>query len=261
MPERPFQCTPTAWNRDPVLNAVSWEAEFLFRRIALESDRNWRIAVDAENMAHSVRCRAFETQRRYRAWTLPKVARGLNELMAAGIVRRLVQGDRCWIEVGEWLQYVKGSAAVLEPERAVQPELNLPAPLFALPPVGSEVRRQTSDVRHQNRGDPPSHSNERRLEREESKTINRARARNEEELIAALAEILPPSEMIKNGGGWRTWIRECKRAVENAIEDWKLRTPDQRFAIKNRPGWLTDRYQRARAEIENKGMAQRAANG
>jgi hypothetical protein len=235
MPERPFQCTPTAWNRDPILNSVSWEAEFLFRRIALECDRYWRIAVDAENMAHSIRCRAFESQRRYRAWALPKVARYLNELQAAGIVQRLVQGERCWLEVGEWLQYAKGSGATSEPECAVQPELNLPATLFALPPATA----------------PPSQSNERRVEGEKDKTSTRA-VRGEQELLDQLAAILPPSEMLKNGGMWRKRIRHNARAVSYAIEDWKVRTPDQRRTIKNIGAWLTDRHMRALLEFPSR---------
>src|ERR1700736_2518738 len=143
MPDRAFQCTPAAWNRDPILNGVSWEAEYLFRRLALECDRYWRIAVDGEDLAHSIRCTCFSPQQRFRAWSRSKVARCLDELAAAGIVRRLVQADRCWVEVGEWLRYAKGAPPTTEPERAAQPELALPATLFALPPANGPPNRQS----------------------------------------------------------------------------------------------------------------------
>lgn len=240
MPERAFQCTPASWNRDPILNSVSWEAEFLFRRITLECDRYWRLAVDAKNMAHSVRCRALETQRRFDAWTLPKVARYLNELLAAGIVRRLVQGERCWLEVAGWLQYVKGSNAHAEPGRTEQTEMSLQGEFAIVPSPKAE-----SD------GTSRSHSNERTSRREKDKTSTRA-VYGEQELLDELAAILPPSEMLKNGGMWRQRIRHNKRAVAFAVEDWKLRTPDQRRAIKNLPAWLTDRHSRALVELQEK---------
>jgi hypothetical protein len=75
-------------------------------------------------------------------------------------------------------------------------------------------------------------------------------ASNEEDLFGTLQEILGDLEIIRNGGLWRWRIRDCKRAIEYAIEDWKLRTPDQRCVVKNRPAWLTDRYKRACHEIE-----------
>jgi hypothetical protein len=36
-----------------------------------------------------------------------------------------------------------------------------------------------------------------------------------------------------------------------AFEDWKLQSPKQKEAIKNRGGWLVDRYKRAHLEIIN----------
>lgn len=37
-----------------------------------------------------------------------------------------------------------------------------------------------------------------------------------------------------------------------AIEDWKVRTPGQRRAIKNVAAWLTDRHSRALDELQKK---------
>jgi hypothetical protein len=288
MPERAFQCTPAAWNRDPILNGVSWEAEYLFRRLALECDRYWRIAVDGEDLAHSIRCTCFSPQQRFRAWSRSKVARCLDELAAAGIVRRLVQADRCWVEVGEWLRYAKGAPPPTEPERVAQPELALPATLFALPPANGpphwNAASHSNVPPHSNAANaalrpkaetgcnvtlPHSnatpHSNAYTSTRDKDKTSTRvpvpdggkctrsaSAARNEQELLDELAAILPCSEMLQNGGMWRQRIRHNWRGVAYAIEDWKLRTPDQRRAIKNVAAWLTDRHARALVELQKK---------
>jgi hypothetical protein len=37
--------------------------------------------------------------------------------------------------------------------------------------------------------------------------------------------------------------------LRNAIEDYKIITPDQRRAIRNVPAWFTDRYQRNLVKI------------
>jgi len=53
--------------------------------------------------------------------------------------------------------------------------------------------------------------------------------------------------MEKNGGMWRKRIRRGpaeRRALRNTIEDYKFLTPDQRYYIRNRAAWFTDRYQR-----------------
>jgi hypothetical protein len=248
MSARPFQCTPANWNRDPVLNSVSWEAEFLFRRISLECDRYWRMTVDGENVAHSVRCRALEPLVRYRAWQENKVARLLDELRAAGIVILLCQGGRAWLQVANWLQYAKGSAPEIVPERAEQEEMALPGPeLFVVP-----MRRIRDGPKRAGSTDAgySAHCNERTSREEKDKTSTRPACGIEKELLGALAEILPPSEMLLNGGMWRERIRNCAKAVAMAVEDYKLRTPDQKRTIKNLPAWLTDRHERALAELE-----------
>lgn len=74
----------------------------------------------------------------------------------------------------------------------------------------------------------------------------------EKELFASVAEILGESEMNKNGGMWRTRIRggpDQRRALKNTIEDYKIRTPDQRQQIRNLPRWFTDRYRRNLVKI------------
>lgn len=66
-----------------------------------------------------------------------------------------------------------------------------------------------------------------------------------EELMDSLTELLPSHEMAKNGGLWRQRINDCPQAVAFAIEDYKVRTPDQRNTIRSLPAWLTDRHKRA----------------
>ncbi len=70
-----------------------------------------------------------------------------------------------------------------------------------------------------------------------------------EELMDSLSELLSPNEMAKNGGLWRQRINECPQAVAFAIEDYKVRTPNQRNTIRNLPAWLTDRHKRVFKEL------------
>ncbi len=74
-------------------------------------------------------------------------------------------------------------------------------------------------------------------------------ASNEEDLIESVRSIIGEKEFQINGRLWQFYYRNCWKAIAYAVEDWKLRTPDQQRAIKNRPAWLTDRYKRAVAEI------------
>jgi len=82
----------------------------------------------------------------------------------------------------------------------------------------------------------------------------------EEVLLAQIGEIVGHADIVKNGGMWRKRIRGGPaeiRALKHTIEDYKLRTPDQRFQIRDRPAWFTDRYLRNRVEIDE---AERAKN-
>ncbi len=72
------------------------------------------------------------------------------------------------------------------------------------------------------------------------------------DLLDQIREILGEAEMKKNGGMWRTRIRggeSHRRALRNTIEDYKIRTPDQRQQIRNLPRWFTDRYVRNLVKI------------
>jgi hypothetical protein len=46
--------------------------------------------------------------------------------------------------------------------------------------------------------------------------------------------------------------KRVERDAKVAVEDWKLRTPNQRRAIKNVAAWLTDRHSRALVELQEK---------
>ena len=64
--------------------------------------------------------------------------------------------------------------------------------------------------------------------------------------------VLGEVEMKKNGGMWRKRIRRGpaeRRALRDTIEDYKLRTPDQRRRIRNHGAWFTDRYLRNLVKI------------
>jgi hypothetical protein len=69
----------------------------------------------------------------------------------------------------------------------------------------------------------------------------------EEVLLARIGEIVGHAEMVKNGGMWRKRIRGGvaeRLALRNTIEDYNVRTPELRAAIRKRAAWFTDRYLR-----------------
>jgi hypothetical protein len=109
MTARPFVCVPTEVIMDPLLNSVSWEAEFLFTRIVFCTNRYWRVQVDPDDIAFSIRTLVFVTARRQAAWSVKQVAERLRELLAAGIVFREDYGMRAWVTVAERFRYEKGS--------------------------------------------------------------------------------------------------------------------------------------------------------
>jgi hypothetical protein len=82
-------------------------------------------------------------------------------------------------------------------------------------------------------------------------SVNRLTASCEEDLIESVRQIVGQKEFQANGGLWRVYARQCPKALAHAIEDWKLRTPEQQRTIKQRPAWLTDRFKRAEREIAN----------
>jgi hypothetical protein len=82
----------------------------------------------------------------------------------------------------------------------------------------------------------------------------------EQILLDEIRAIAGDTEVRNNGGMWVKRIRHCAKAVRYMIEDWKLRTPDQRRAIKNIGAWLTDRYRRALLEIDRARKASVAAH-
>lgn len=61
--------------------------------------------------------------------------------------------------------------------------------------------------------------------------------------------------MKSNGGMWRLRIRSGKdhrKALRNALEDFNVKTPDQRAKVHNRGAWLTDRFERCLEEIKRR---------
>ena len=76
--------------------------------------------------------------------------------------------------------------------------------------------------------------------------------RRVDELMEELRAILPKREMDQLAVLWAKRIRHCSKAVAFAIEDYKVRTPDQRRKIRNVGAWLTDRHARALVEVLGK---------
>jgi hypothetical protein len=65
--------------------------------------------------------------------------------------------------------------------------------------------------------------------------------------------MLGEREMKSNGGMWRMRVRsgnDHRKALRNALEDFQVKTPDQKAKIHDRAAWLTDRFQRCLLEIE-----------
>jgi hypothetical protein len=233
---QPFVCIGAETIDDEALCSVSWMSRVLWTVLYQSVDSHWRFSADPRVIRG--KCLAM-----YPDVRPADVTRCLDELLAAGlVVRRASEHTKAWVEIADRLRHRRRTfrdprwGAAETP--AEQRELPL-GPVALSPPKRARLEAA-----------PRLEQDKKAINRlEEKRTINRAVV-GEEELIASLGEILPPSEMLKNGGGWRSWIRECKRAVQHAIEDWKVRTPEQRGAVKNRAAWLSDRYQRARAEIE-----------
>lgn|GEM_PF-5951025 len=70
----------------------------------------------------------------------------------------------------------------------------------------------------------------------------------ERELLDELAAVLGTEAMKTHGGYWRLRIRENRRAVVEALADLRLRLLDRHQPpVRNRGGWLRDRYRRIHA--------------
>ena len=115
----PGQC----WSVDPILNGVTWEAEFLFRRIVDDVNSRWRLVFPTDGMENRIRGLCFSPARRSQAWPALKISNHVSELLGVGILRLVEHGGRCWLEVGEWLQYREGRNAAAAPPGADEEDL------------------------------------------------------------------------------------------------------------------------------------------
>jgi hypothetical protein len=254
MPERPFLCTPWIWLTDSALNSISEEAELLFRRLAQNVDKHWRLAVDEHDPAQTIRCRCFEPMKRFRQWSTPRIDRCLGELLASGCVQRLSTDGRFWLQVAERLRYVKGHDPTAMPAPPEQAELIMATPLLLPDPGGGNGKRERVEQRRSERVHDPEVRSKQPAKVTGSLDPPRLLALDAEEgLLAEISICFGMREVVANGGMWRTRMRSSEvslRAIRNAIEDYKVRTPEQRAAIKNRGAWATDRYERNLVEIE-----------
>ena len=256
------------WSVDAVLNGVSWEAEYLFRRIVDRVNQDWRIQVPPDSMDSCVRGLCLSTERRLRAWPVSKVASALRELMAAGIVLRLEHGGRCWLEIAERLQYRKGQnhAANASPV-AAQGELGLPPTLFGLPPAspppvphyslpvktGDCSKKRVEEKRSNDSGAVRPLASASPRESEESAARQTGRfARDEsanptDEAWSDFIHALGLVEMHSNGALWVQRWKHKRSALIEAMQDWKSKTPQQRAeGGGNAAAYFTQAYERAR---------------
>ena len=65
----PGQC----WSVDPILNGVTWEAEFLFRRVVDNTNSRWRLEFPADGMENRIGGLCFSPARRSKAWPAQKI--------------------------------------------------------------------------------------------------------------------------------------------------------------------------------------------
>jgi hypothetical protein len=80
----------------------------------------------------------------------------------------------------------------------------------------------------------------------------------EEDLIDSIRKIVGEKDWTKNGAGWRSVSKHCRPAILLAIEDWKLAAP-RRHEIRNPAAWLSDRFKRAKSEIQRSNAQQKRA--
>jgi hypothetical protein len=84
-----------------------------------------------------------------------------------------------------------------------------------------------------------------------AKTENSELVFNRSDLLGSLRGMLGEQEWKKNFLMWAKRGREHKRALSNALEDFFVRTPEQRNEIKSPAAWLTDRYERCVEELKH----------
>jgi hypothetical protein len=81
----------------------------------------------------------------------------------------------------------------------------------------------------------------------------------ERRLLEEIATVVGTEEIKINGGMWVTRMRGGQweiKALRNSIEDYWVKTPEQKSSIGNRSGWFTDHYLRNLVKLE-----QAEANG
>jgi hypothetical protein len=149
------------------------------------------------------------------------------------------------------------AAVAADDIRAVQTELALAIPLRRVTSKKKRSERVTSAQRFLTEG---VQSDTRALSAGKDYSLldecndprKKASSKFQQNLFEQVRLITGDGETRKNRGMWWQRIYHCPKAVANAIEDWKLLSPQKRTAVRNRAAWLTDRYVRALVEIGRK---------
>jgi hypothetical protein len=136
--------------------------------------------------------------------------------------------------------------------RAIQAELalgpiELKNSLDSQGPTFQAERRRDTDRIESNSG---SFSHPPLAERESIRFVSDSGfASCEEDLIDSIRAIVGEKDWAKNAAGWRSMAKHYRGAIQRAIEDWKLNAP-RRHEIRNPAAWLSDRFKRAKTEID-----------
>jgi hypothetical protein len=138
--------------------------------------------------------------------------------------------------------------------RAVQAELPLgPIELknkLDSPGAISQAERPRDTIRFGSNSESDSFSPHPLAERDSNRIVSERIASCEEDLIEAIRTIVGEKDWAEHAPLWRTYFNENRKALYHALEDWKLHD-HRRRPVRNRAAFLTDRFKRAKAEIES----------
>jgi hypothetical protein len=148
---------------------------------------------------------------------------------------------------------IEDGKLVIEP-RAVQAQLALgPIDLknnLDTPGSTLQAERPRDTIRFGSISESDSFSPHPLAERDSNRIVSERIASCEEDLIESIRKIVGEREWTANAPLWHWCVNTHRKAVYHALEDWKLLIPDQKRKIRNPAAWLTDRFKRAKAEID-----------
>ena len=263
MSERPFITVPCdAWLRDAALNGCAEDAISLFKVIAENTDRDWRLRVAAGNHAFSVR-QCFKDPDRFRRWSEERIDRCLAELRARGCLLLATANDREWLEIADRLCYCKGHV----PERALAPPEQLPLrmesepQLFALPTPRNGLREEKRKRKEDESARKPVATSSppapQKLHDSETRAVSAGKTRPgsvEDETLDAVQALhedhglREACDFSMNRRLWVTYLNEDPVALREAVGNLRNKIASGLKPKTRLAAWLTDEFQRIRNE-------------